>query len=982
MPVYVDGLKPSIKNKNWKYDKSCHLVADTLEELHDFAKGIKMPLAWFQTRLGGLPHYDLTEGKREEAIRAGAIQISDVQLVDMLRKARKDISMEPTNTAATHEENLTGVMCVFCRKKQATIVQGVFGFCSEAHQIEYNQGAQQEMKKSRNKKYEDRTTDLPVIGFDTETEPISYQNPVPSMMCMTYSDSSDLKGSIKTPWEYDISQQFIEMYANGQHSVGHNTSFDLSILAFQYPDLLPYIFDALDRGLIHDTIIREKLLMLTLHGNFEMIERNGCNIRLGYKLTDLEMRYLKIDRTALKDNEDAPRKHYNIFKNVPVIKWEKSFIDYAIDDAINTGLIYDAQEIERQRCIETTGLDPFTVETFRVKISFALRLLECVGSRMDPEMVLEVSKRFRTEYAQPRLRNPLLAAGLLIDAIPSQPYAKGTLDHTAVCQARKDVAEQKKLRKDKACGCPVKMKKAEPEHNPTKPLFQYMWNLAHHNPEIKVWPSDGCASDMRKAGVYKTVIEDKSFRPEIIAGTVVDGVAILPDDIKLKTDGVWASTFSALDPLLMIWAERKALRKIITDYLPKMFYTDENGVETPATTIRGSFYPLCLTGRSSSSASKLYPSRNEQNVDPRVRPCTIPRDGMIIVSTDYNGMELGTLAQKCVSLFGHSVMANNINAGIDNHAYLAAQIAAAMDKDFAQGLQQDHIISKDSIYRIFAALKVHKDECTYPTFCENYREKYRQNESKELDHPVLWSDFFKYYRTLAKPTGLGFPGGLGAATMVAFAKGTYKVNLTLDVAKQLREVWKETYPEMVQYLDWVNKQCKDPHHLPIEIEDDEGNIKKQTFYAYDTPRGMHRAKCGYCEAANGAALQAFSAEGALEALYRVQKAMWLAGYDGPLDTITQFLKIVDSTGCLTDSYPINFLHDEIIYETPGTKYVPAEVIATVESIMIDAMQEITPDVRAGAESAAMRRWYKKAEPVLDDAGNLIPWEPEPDKRGV
>jgi len=598
-------------------------------------------------------------------------------------------------------------------------------------------------------------------------------------------------------------------------------------------------------------------------------------------------------------------------------------------------------------------------------------------------MVIEVSKRFRTEYAQPRLRNPLLAAGLLTDAIPPQPYAKGTLDHTAVCDARKDIAEQKKLRKTKTCGCPVKMKAGEPEHNPTKPLFQHIWNQAHLNPEIKAWPSDGCASDMRKQDIYKVCIEDKAFKQEIIASTVVDGVAILPDDIKLKTDGVWSSTFSAQDSLLAIWAERKALRKIITDYLPKMYYTDESGVETPATTIRSSFYPMCLTGRSSSSASSLYPSRNGQNVDPRVRPCTIPRDGMIIVSTDYNGMELGTLAQKCVSLFGHSVMADNINAGIDNHAYLAAQIAFAMDNNFNRLIMENGLQSKrDAIYDTFKQFKNRKDECIYPTFCENFKEKYRQDESKELDRPVLWSDFFKYYRTLAKPTGLGFPGGLGAATMVAFAKGGYKVDLTLDVAKQLREVWKETYPEMVRYLDWVNKQCKDPHHLPIEVEEDDGKTKKQTFYTYDTPRGMHRARCGYCEAANGAGLQAFSAEGALEALYRVQKTMWLSDYDGPLDSISIFLDIVDPSRCLAGSYAINFLHDEIIFETPGTIHVPAAVVSTVETIMVNAMEEITPDVKAGAESAAMNRWYKKAEEIRDDAGNLIPWVPEPEKGEV
>ena len=47
----------------------------------------------------------------------------------------------------------------------------------------------------------------------------------------------------------------------------------------------------------------------------------------------------------------------------------------------------------------------------------------------------------------------------------------------------------------------------------------------------------------------------------------------------------------------------------------------------------------------------------------------------------------------------------------------------------------------------------------------------------------------------------------------------------------------------------------------------------------------------------------------------------------------------------------------------------------LKSIMVEWMQMITPDVKAGCEAALMRRWEKFAEPVYDDNGNLIPWEP-------
>lgn len=1086
MAVYVDNLRqvPRLEGKHWPYGESCHLVADTEEELHDFAaKKVGLNMLWFQKR-DVLSHYDLSKNMRGRAVKNGAIEITDKQLVAMMRKEREDSKMRVIIAGSRDITEYTHLLNAFATTGWIphTILSGgargadalgeVYAYDNSIDLNIYPAEWDKHGKKAgfiRNKlmaenadalialwdgeskgtahmihaatelglmvhvehtkkEREDNTVKenpehmnnwqknnreevantmppvqgLPVRAFDVETELISYTNPIPDLICTSFANAGDVRGSIETPWEHDTQATFINAFITGQHHVGHNTCFDLSILAFKYPDLLPHIFDALDRDLIHDTLLREKLLMLTLHGNFEMIEANGCNIRLGYKLTDLEKKYLNIDRSDLKDDEDAPRHNYAMYKNVPLIQWAENFISYSIDDSVNTGLIFMEQEKARARCIETTGYDPFAVETFRVRVSFALRLLECVGSRMDPAMVIEVTKRFRTEYNLPRLRQPLLNTGLLLDVVPAKPYANGALAHTEACDANKDDKEHKKLRKTKTCGCPPKMKASEPEKNPHRPIFQYIWNLAATNPNIQAWPSEKCESTIHKADAHKAMMDGKAFRKEIILSTNIDKalaeheakiatvlkkdakkltetiafiklciqaghIVYLPDDIKLATHEEWTTTFASLDPLLAIWAERKALRKIITDYLPKMYYTDENGVETPAEVIRGSFWPMCLTGRSSSSASKFYPSRNQQNVDPRVRPCDIPRDGNLYVSTDYKGMELATLAQKCVTLFGHSVMADNINKGVDNHAYLAAQIAAALDVYFASAVQE--AIDKgdrDAIFDIFSGLKKAKTPCDSATFCDNFKAKYRQEQSKELDRPVLWSDFFKYYRLLAKPTGLGFPGGLGAATMVAYAKGTYKVELSLEMAQQLRKVWLETYPEMDQYLKWIKTHCKDPHHAPIEIEDDRGDMKTKTFYSYDTPRGMHRARCGFCETANGTGLQAFSAEGALQALYNVQKAMWLAKEGDPL----------------YGSFPINFLHDEIIWETPGTDKVPASRVKILENIMIDAMEQITPDVKAGTDSVAMRRWYKQAEGIRDEYDNLIPWEPEPEKKGI
>lgn len=56
----------------------CHLTADTVDELHAFAKKIGMKRAWFQISAPprSVPHYDLTPRKREAALKAGAVFVS------------------------------------------------------------------------------------------------------------------------------------------------------------------------------------------------------------------------------------------------------------------------------------------------------------------------------------------------------------------------------------------------------------------------------------------------------------------------------------------------------------------------------------------------------------------------------------------------------------------------------------------------------------------------------------------------------------------------------------------------------------------------------------------------------------------------------------------------------------------------------------------------------------------------------------------
>jgi hypothetical protein len=70
MATYVDRAEWEWRGRKW-----CHLLADDIDELHSFAASLGLKPSWFQDK-GNFPHYDLTESKRELALRRGAVAVS------------------------------------------------------------------------------------------------------------------------------------------------------------------------------------------------------------------------------------------------------------------------------------------------------------------------------------------------------------------------------------------------------------------------------------------------------------------------------------------------------------------------------------------------------------------------------------------------------------------------------------------------------------------------------------------------------------------------------------------------------------------------------------------------------------------------------------------------------------------------------------------------------------------------------------------
>ncbi len=728
------------------------------------------------------------------------------------------------------------------------------------------------------------------IGFDYETGRIAGQNVVPEAICLSVAAEgvSELRACVEP--EY---QEIVSMLVHGTDGiVAHNAAFDCAVICFNHPDLMSAVWEMVaDHGRVHCTKIREKLLNLTTHGSIDFgpPAPDGTVAKQSYHLSDLVFHYFGED---ISDNKaaDSWRLNYNELKTLPASEYPPEAAEYAVSDAVHAERIFHLQEERRQVQIKETGIDPFATEHFRVAVDFALLLMTAWGIATDPEKFHEV-KAMLTEALKPENTVLLVEAGILRPAIDPRPHKNGAVDEN---------------------GEP-KMTKGQKESVDTKAMRAHMLELKKAMPD--------------EITLRRTVPSDRFPKGQ------------------LSYDAEWQDDHYHLCPIISQFRDRSKLQKLVTTELPRMMMLDDDGERTEqlAPVVHPCFDVLKRTGRVSSFAGNLHPSFNCQNVDPRVRGCYVPRPGFVFLSSDYAQMELGTLAQTTLKLFGKSVMADKINAGIDLHAFLGGSIAYNTDEQFRNICDKQGVTSPDDIYEVFVGLKG-SDE-------ENVRK------------------FFKHYRTLAKPTGLGYPGGLMPKTFVAYAKGTYGVEIDIKTATLLRDVWLAVFPEMNEYFDFINKDCEDERNSPRLVkwrnEDGEEKTRQQSVYAYSTPYGLYRAGCDYCAAANGMGLQSPSADGALTGLLNVVRAC----YDPAMQSI--LYDDGDGPACR----PVAFIHDELICELREDE-IMHERAEAVSEIMVAAMKQVTPDVVARVENALMRRWNKAAESVFDDEGTLQVWTPE------
>ena len=84
MTIYVDCA-------NIKYGRMimCHMLSESIEELHRMADIIGVKRKWFQSK-ASTPHYDICLAKKKQALINGAVEINRREVATLCKRIRNE----------------------------------------------------------------------------------------------------------------------------------------------------------------------------------------------------------------------------------------------------------------------------------------------------------------------------------------------------------------------------------------------------------------------------------------------------------------------------------------------------------------------------------------------------------------------------------------------------------------------------------------------------------------------------------------------------------------------------------------------------------------------------------------------------------------------------------------------------------------------------------------------------------------------------
>ncbi len=238
-----------------------------------------------------------------------------------------------------------------------------------------------------------------------------------------------------------------------------------------------------------------------------------------------------------------------------------------------------------------------------------------------------------------------------------------------------------------------------------------------------------------------------TVQPDMVRYEIRMVQGVDPNVREQKRPGAFGTGAPSLEAVVSSVCQHQHLHPFIRTYVS---YSQQaklaqffKGLNQPR--IHPRYRPMVRTGRTSCS----QPNLQQLPRDGRFREMIQAPAGHWLLQIDYSVLELRTLAQICLRRYGHSVLADLFRDGVDPHCYTASLLLGKTLDQF---------------------------------------DKLPTAEQKQA-------------RQHAKAINFGVPGGLGAASLVTYAKHSYGVDLTIHEARRFRRrLIREIYPELQRYL--------------------------------------------------------------------------------------------------------------------------------------------------------------------------------------